>query len=260
MGQPILTVEQHSLIWPLNQPIDQTVLLERLGVHATDDQGQNLTDKVVMNLTQVDVDQVGEYPVMLSVMDRTGQSTQISIMLNVQPQREQERKDAPAGSTKHSKWWLWLIIAVIIIIGIWWGVRAHDQRMANQAATDNQQSSQISNNSSSINKLTKDNQRLANQVAQLKGATQQYQQDHDQQALQNRLDKIENQNQQLQKQVQDNSVKQDLTQVDNTVNEVRQNPDKGTQIVNRLKDQGDFSAIWSSVSQQVQKWLNEFSN
>ena len=114
--------------------------------------------------------------------------------------------------------------------------------------------------SSSINKLSEDNQKLANQVAQLKGATQQYQKDHDQQALQERLDTIQNQNQQLQNQVQDNGVKQDFNQVNDTINEIQQNPDDGTQIVNNLKNEGDFAEIWSNVSQQVQKWLSEFAN
>lgn len=259
MGQPTLTVERHSLTWPLNQPIDQIGLKEQLGVRATDDQGQNLTDKVVMNLTQVDINQVGEYPIMLSVMDRNGQSAQTSIMLSVQPQREQQYTNTPAKPSKKSRWWLWLIIALIIIVGAWWAISSHN-RQENQAATDSQQNSQISNNSSSINKLSEDNQRLANQVAQLKGATQQYQKDHDQQALEQRLDKIQSQNQQLQNKVQDNSVKQDLTQVDNTVNEVRQNPDNGTGIVNNLKNNSDFSKIWDNVSQQVQKWLSEFAN
>ncbi|MCC4366072.1 immunoglobulin-like domain-containing protein, partial [Limosilactobacillus reuteri] len=82
----------------------------------------------------------------------------------------------------------------------------------------------------------KDNQRLANQVAELKGATQQYQKDHDQQALESRLDKIQSQTQDLQNQVQSSSVKQDLNQVNETVNEVRENPDNGTKIVNNLKN------------------------
>lgn len=259
MNQPTLTVERHYLEWPLNQPLNQAELMQELGVHAADSNGQDLTSKVVINTTQVNVDQTGEYPVMLTVMDSNGQSTQVSITLNVRQLRPRTG-NASTASPKPKRGWLWIIIILVVIICAWWAISAHNRQAANQAATDSQQSSQISNNSSSIDKLNKDNQRLANQVAQLKGATQQYQKDHDQQALQNRLDKIENQNQQLQNQVQDNSVKEDLNQVNNTVNEVRQNPDNGTQIVNKLKNQGNFNAIWNNVSQQVQKWLNEFGN
>lgn len=94
-------------------------------------------------------------------------------------------------------------------------------------------------------------------MAELKGATQQYQKDHDQQALESRLDKIQSQTQDLQNQVQSNSVKQDLNQVNETVNEVRENPENGTKIVNNLKNKGDFQEIWGNISQEVQKWLDE---
>ena len=89
MTQPTLTVEKHYLNWPLNRPLNQADIMHELGVHASDEKGQDLTSKVMMNLTQVDVNKAGEYPVMLSVMDNNGQSTQVSITLNIQPMRTQ---------------------------------------------------------------------------------------------------------------------------------------------------------------------------
>ena len=89
MTQPTLTVEKHYLNWPLNRPLNQADIMHELGVHASDETGQDLTSKVMMNLTQVDVKKTGEYPVMLSVMDNNGQSTQVSITLNIQPMRTQ---------------------------------------------------------------------------------------------------------------------------------------------------------------------------
>lgn len=256
MTQPTLTVEKYYLNWPLNRPLNQADIMHELGVHASDENGQDLTSKVMMNLTQVDVNKAGEYPVMLSVMDNNGQSAQASITLNIQPMRTQNATQETATPQKSRRGWLWVIIAIVVILCAWWVISSHNR----QAATDSQQSSQISNNSSSISDLTKDNQRLANQVAELKGATQQYQKDHDQQALESRLDKIQSQTQDLQNQVQSNSVKQDLNQVNETVNEVRENPDNGTKIVNNLKNKGDFQEIWGNISQEVQKWLDEFAN
>ena len=255
MTQPTLTVEKHYLNWPLNRPLNQADIMHELGVHASDENGQDLTSKVMMNLTQVDVN-----PVMLNVMDNNGQSAQASITLNIQPMRTQNAPKETATSPKSRRGWLWVIIVIVVILCAWWAISSHNRQAANQAATDSQQSSQISNNSSSISDLTKDNQRLASQVAELKGATQQYQKDHDQQALESRLDKIQSQIQDLQNQVQSNSVKQDLNQVNETVNEVRENPDNGTKIVNNLKNKGDFQEIWGNISQEVQKWLDEFAN
>lgn len=260
MTQPTLTVEKHYLNWPLNRPLNQADIMHELGVHASDENGQDLTSKVMMNLTQVDVNKVGEYPVMLNVIDNNGQSAQASITLNIQPMRTQNAPKETATSPKSRRGWLWVIIVIVVILCAWWAISSHNRQAANQAATDSQQSSQISNNSSSISDLTKDNQRLASQVAELKGATQQYQKDHDQQALESRLDKIQSQIQDLQNQVQSNSVKQDLNQVNETVNEVRENPNNGTKIVNNLKNKGDFQEIWGNISQEVQKWLDEFAN
>src|SRR5699024_7419422 len=108
------------------------------------------------------------------------------------PMRTQNAPKETATSPKSRRGWLWVIIVIVVILCAWWAISSHNRQAANQAATDSQQSSQISN-SSSISDLTKDNQRLASQVAELKGATQQYQKDHDQQALESRLDKIQSQ-------------------------------------------------------------------
>ncbi len=169
MTQPTLTVEKHYLNWPLNRPLNQADIMHELGVHASDENGQDLTSKVMMNLTQVDVNKVGEYPVMLNVMDNNGQSAQASITLNIQPMRTQNAPKETATSPKSRRGWLWVIIVIVVILCAWWAISSHNRQAANQAATDSQQSSQISNNSSSISDLTKDNQRLASQVAELKG-------------------------------------------------------------------------------------------
>lgn len=100
MTQPTLTVEKNYLNWPLNRPLNQADIMHELGVHASDEKGQDLTNKVMMNLTQVDVNKAGEYPVMLSVMDNNGQSTQVSITLNIQPMRTQNATQETATPQK----------------------------------------------------------------------------------------------------------------------------------------------------------------
>lgn len=264
-----LTVERHYLDWPLGQTINQKDLKRQLGVHATGINGEDITEKVMINLTQVNIDQQGEYPVMLNVMDANGQSTQTSVTLNVRPlraaqsanQNQSDEQQAAKRQPHKKRNWLIAILVVIILLLLWWGVSAR-HRAQQQAQVDNnsQQSSQISSNSSSIAKLSSDNQKLANQVAELKGAVQQYHKDKDQQALNQRLDQIQSQNQQLQDQVQNNSTKEHLNEVTNVVNQVRQNPDNGVQIVNNLKNQSGFKNIWDSIGNRVQNWLDKFAN
>lgn len=261
-----ITVERHYLDWPLGQTINQDDLKRQLGVHATGTNGADLTNQVVLNLTQVNINQQGEYPVMLSILDATGQSAQTSVTLNVLPQRQnQQSQTRTTGQTpspkkkRHS--WLIALLIVIILLCVWWGVSAHNKAQQQAQATNNaEQSSQISNNSSSISKLSADNQKLANQVAELKGAVQQYHKDNDQQALNQRLDKIVSQNQQLQSQVQSDTTKNHLTEVTNVVNQVRQDPSNGIQLVNNLKNESGFKDIWDNITSQVQTWLSRFSN
>lgn len=259
----ITTVRQY-LDWPLGQIINQEDLKHQLGVHATGSDGADLTSKVLLNLTQVNINQQGEYPVMISVMDATGQTAQTSVTLNVRPMRGQQsdvsvQNNAAAPAKKKHRGWLWVLIAVIVVICLLWGWASHRNQEQNQAANNSQQSSQIASNSSSIAKLSGDNQKLANQVAELKGAVKQYQHDQDQQALNQRLDKIENQNQQLINKTQNDSTRNNLNQITNVVEQVRQDPNNGTQIINSLKNQAGFKNIWSDISSMVQDWMDKFA-
>lgn len=261
-----ITVARHYLDWPLHQTINQMDLMQQLGVHASGSNGEDLTNKVVMNLTQVNVDQQGQYPVMLSVMDAAGQSAQDSVTLHVRPAGEVNSQPAttnaaPQQSNGKKRNWLIAALVVIILLLVWWGVSAHNRaQQQEQAANNDQQSSQISNNSSSISKLSSDNQKLANQVAELKGAAKQYQRDHDQQALNNRLDQVQSKTEQLQNQTSSSTTKNNVNEVTNTIEQVRQDPENGVSTVNNLKDQPGFDKIWDAVSEKLSTWLNRFSN
>lgn len=264
MALTITTVRQY-LDWPLGQTINQEDLKQQLGVHATGSDGADLTDKVLFNLTQVNINQQGEYPVVLSVMDATGQTAQTSVTLDVRPMRAQSTAPTqPASQStnpatpKKKHGWLWGLIAVVVIICLLWGWTSHRHQRQDQAANNAQQSSQIADNSSSVAKLSGDNQKLANQVAELRGAVKQYQHDKDQAALNQRLDKIESQNQQLNSKV-DDSTKNRLNQVTNVVEQVRQDPDNGVQIVNDLKNESGFKDIWNNISSMVQDWMDKFA-
>lgn len=262
MAKLQITVARHYLDWPLHQTINDADLKQQFGVHATGINGADLTSKVVLNLTQVNIDQQGEYPIMASVMDASGQSAQESVTLHVRPATPTDRPQATQPAKGNSKRnWLIAILVVIILLLVWWGVSAHHRaQQQEQAANNSQQSSQISDNSSSIAKLDSDNQKLANQVAELKGATKQYQKDHDQQALNNRLDQVQSQTQQLQNQTSSSTTKENVDEVTNTINEVRQDPENGVSTVNELKKQPGFDKIWDAVSQKLSTWLDRFSN
>lgn len=261
MAALTITTTRQYLDWPLGQTINQNDLKQQLGVHATDSDGTDLTNKVLANLTQVNINQQGEYPVLFNVMNATGQTAQTSITLNVRPMRTQATAPQQPQATprKKNRGWLWTLLVIVVLLCLVWVLVNHRNQQAQQAANNNQQSSQIANNSNNINKLSNNDRKLANQVAELKGATKQYEKDKNQQALNQRLDQIENKNQQLANQTQSSTTQNQLNQVTNTIEQVRQDPSNGTQIVNELRHQDGFKEIWVNISSMVQNWMAKFA-
>ena len=43
------------------------------------------------------------------------------------------------------------------------------------------------------------------------------------------------------------------------VEQVRQDPDNGVQIVNDLKNESGFKDIWNNISSMVQDWMDKFA-
>lgn len=262
MAQPVLTIQRHYLDWPLGQSIVNSELINQFGIKATSD-GRDLTDKITFNLTQVNINQQGEYPIAVTVMDSDGQTASDHLTLNVKP-REQVQSQSNRGhqSTalkRHHRGWLVALIVLLAIIIVWWAVSAHN-RNQNQQANNEEQSSQISDNSSSTSKLSSDNQKLAEQVAALRGAARQYEKDHDQQELQNHLNNISNQNQQIENQLSSNSAKQKLNDIDQTITQVQQDPGNATSTVNNLKNKDGFSQIWDNITSMMENWLNKHAS
>lgn len=262
MTQPVLNVQRHYIDWPLNQSLNDQALINQFGIQATSG-SRNLNDKITFNLTQVNTNQQGEYPVSVTVMDSDGQTATDRLTIHVVPQRSAANNQTTNNynqPAKKSHKGLWIALAVVIVILLaWWGISAHNRNQA-QEANNAEQSSQISNNSSSINKLSSDNQKLAQQVAALKGAAKQYEKDHNQQELQQRLTTISNQNQQLESELHSDSAKQKLTDINQTITQVQQDPSNATSTVNELKSKDGFDQLWSSITSQVQGWIQKYQN
>ncbi|MDO4903107.1 MAG: hypothetical protein Q3959_02475 [Limosilactobacillus sp.] len=266
MNKLQITTNRRNLDWPLHKEMDQATLIQMLGVTATGSNGEDLTSKVVVNMTQVDVDTVGHYPVMMSVMDSTGKSVQENATINVAKGVKLDDQKGASDMAKKNKngkknrKWIYILLAVIVLILTWWGITAHNRAQQEQADNNSEQSSQISNNSSSIDKLSSDNQKLATQVAELRGAVKQYQRDHDREALNRRLDQVSQSTSQLQTQTNNNTTRESTTQITNTIEKVRESPENGLSAVDSLKQESGFNKIWDSVSSQVSSIMSSFTN
>lgn len=255
MANPTLTIQRQTVDWPLGQTLMDQELVNRFGIQATSN-GNNITDKVTFNTTQVNINQMGQYPIAVTVMDSMGQTASARLTLNVVAQRGTTVINN--NNKKHHGLWIALAIIIVILLA-WWGISAHNRHQA-QEANNAQQSSQISDNSSSINKLSSDNQKLAQQVAALRAAAKQYEKGHNQAELQNRLNDISNQNQQIQGQLHSDSAKQKLQDINQVVNQVQQDPSNASSTVNNLKNKDGFDELWSSITSQVQNWLNKYQH
>lgn len=261
MAIKIITTKE-QLIWPLNQPLSDHEVKQQLGAKVLNDAGQVVNADILVMDKSVDIHQPGDYLLTLVAEDADGHSALHQIQLQVMPQRQaatpksaSEPVQAPSPKqSRHSKRWL-LLGGIVIIALVLGGVLRACQNHEQQAINNADQSSQISQNSSSIKQLRGDNQKLAQQVAELRGATKQYQHDHDVQALQNTINNLKAQNQQLMSSL--SAEKQaKLQQVDQAADQIAQNPDQADQTLQQLKNNG-FNSMWDAISTQVSQWLKD---
>src|SRR5699024_12820448 len=91
---------------------------------------RDITDKITFNLTKVNINQQGEYPIAVTVMDSDGQTASDHLTLNVKP-REQVQSQSNRGHQStalksHHRGWLVALIVLLAIIIVWWAVSAHN--------------------------------------------------------------------------------------------------------------------------------------
>ena len=102
MAKPILTIQRHYLDWPLGQSIVNSELINQFGIKATSD-GRDLTDKITFNLTQVNINQQGEYPIAVTVMDSDGQTASDHLTLNIKPREQVQSQSNRITNQLHRK-------------------------------------------------------------------------------------------------------------------------------------------------------------
>lgn len=259
--------------WQLDQPLDASTIKNQLAVQVVDHRGNPVDAEVIVMTKAVNVNQVGTYTATLVAEDNRGDVGRKQIEVNVVElrSRQQATNSQPtvdSQPTKKRHKWLIIGVIVVLIICCLFAIRSCQNRQAQQAnnATQSSQisdnsssiannSSSISKNSSSIEKLKGDNAKLAQQVAALRGAVQQYKEDHDQQALQTSLNNIEQQNNQIQSSLSQTNQNK-LNQVTQAAQNIAANPDNADSEIQNLKENG-FGQLWDNITSQVQTWLNQ---
>ncbi|MCH3922800.1 hypothetical protein [Limosilactobacillus sp.] len=98
--------------------------------------------------------------------------------------------------------------------------------------------------------------RLAQELAEIKAAANQYHQNNNGQEFDERLDTIENKNEQLANQTTDEQTRDALESVNNAVNQIRQDPNNAENVVNDLKNQDGFAEIWDNMNGMTHAWMS----
>lgn len=251
--------------WPLNQQLNTDQLIQDYGISVTETVGDNLidlTDKLNFNLTNVDVDKEGQYPIQISVLDASGNTAQKVVEINIRPMREQKpepkskqgqpsKKQKSAGklaSGVHNKKWILILLVVLVIILMLFGLRSCQKNRQQQAQVESSQSSAIAQNSSSINKLSDQDQVMQNQIDALKDTVNQYQNNPDKEALQNQIDQLKAQNQALKNEANTHVMQARIDGYNDALSNISSNPDESQHYLNRLNNAWYF--------QPYSDWLN----
>lgn len=248
--------------WPLHQGLNIEQLIKDYGLSVTETVNDNLidlTDKVDFNLTNVDIDKEGQYPIQISVLDANGNAAQKVVEINIRPMREQKpnattTKEASAKpesiKTKrntHNKKWLLILLVILIVLLMIFGLRSF-QKSQRQARIQSSQSSQLAQNSSSIARLDSQNQAMQNQINALNDAVSQYQNNQDKEALQSQIDQLKAQNQALRNSTRTHIMQARINGYNDALNSISSNPAKAQHYLNSLTNAWYF--------QPYSDWLN----
>lgn len=254
--QESLSIEtnRNLINWPLNTDIDQNQLKDQLDIRVRNEKGKLVDADIFIMTKAVDTTKQGQYYATIVVEDTAGNSGRKRIEIDVVKMRNDAKTPEKFTGNKKNKLKL-IIIAILVIICIVIGIRScHNSQ--EQAANNASQSSQISDNSSSIKDLEGKNQDLTNQLAALKAAVKQYQKDKDQQELQNTLNSLVDQNNQLKVSLSQSDQNR-LNQLNSAAQNIANNPSNATSELNKLNSNNGFSSMWNNITNQVQQWINQ---
>lgn len=223
------------LIWPLGQPITLKDIIKQLQISAIDKYGNDCTNDIQMDSRAVDVNVVGSYILSISVQSPQNRNDTAYLRLHVNVVRQSQQK-YHKHMKKHATKYILLILMIILAVLLGLGIYQH--HMSQQQAL---QSSQVAQNTKYIKSNAKQDHKLANQVASLRGALNQYQKDHDETALNNELADLKVEN-------EERLNNQDARELNQLISKIQNNPTDINQYLEALDNSWwqRFLAIFSN--------------
>lgn len=204
------------LTWPKGQPIILRQVVEKLQITLVGDNGNDRSNLIQMNSSHVDINTIGSYMLTLSAQDPYHKSDMAYMRIHVNVINEYQHKHHK-HMIKHASKYILLILLILLFGLIGLGIKQH--HMYQQQAI---QSSQVAQNTKSINQNAKKNQKLAKQVARLRGALRQYQKDHDETAFNNELADLKTENEEKLNSDEASALNQLISKIQNNPTDVDQ--------------------------------------
>lgn len=204
------------LTWPKGQPITLQRVIDELQITLTDNKDNDCSNLIQMNNSHVDVNTVGSYILTLSAQNPYNKSDSAYLRIHVNVINSYQHKYHKHMHKYGSKYIL-LILLIILVTLLCLGAEQH--HIHQQQAI---QSSQVAQNTKSINQNAKKNQKLAKQVASLCGALRQYQKDHDETAFNNELADLKTENEEKLNSDEASALNQLISKIQNNPTDVDQ--------------------------------------
>lgn len=240
-----LTANRHLINWPQGQNIDDQTLIKYCGVQIHNDSTATLND-ITFDPGDLNPQVKGTYHSFFVLNKSTRLAIEIDVVdpknadLPGYEQSATDRTQQPAYATakpakkRHQRSKKKIIAAVLIILAIIIALLTSCHHRNQQQANNREQSSSIQQNSKKAKQNSAEISQLKDQVAQLKAAAKQYQQDQNRQALNQKLDDLMAQNNQLKQSAQDAATQHDCNRINEAIEQIKQHPNDASQIANSL--------------------------
>lgn len=258
-----IIISTNTVDWPLHQNLTDDQILDKLKAQVVNQDNEKLDIKININRSSVNIDQTGTYPLLLTAIDKHGNTDSQKVTADIHPMREHNEdkqiKYGPKSKTKkqNNKRWLYIVLAVITILLVVFGLSRCSKNHSQQVQNNSQQSSQIASNSSKINTLNDKNEALQREVNELTGAVKQYQKDQNQQKLLDKLTDIQADNGQYLDSNNSPALRGRAQRIDNAINDIKQNPEAGKNELEQLADEPELENYFNNLASEFQRFLEQ---
>ena len=253
-----ISVTTRRISWQQHRPISEREVERILQPNITNLRGDNLTSYARIDLSRIDTNFPGLYHGSINVTDpNTSDSNFLNFDVNVLPTtqtNEMATKQAPKKASNRFNKKKKLLIILGVVLAILLGITAchhHNQ----QADQQQQTNAQIAKNTKGIKNNADANAKLQKQLAALKQAQNDYNNDHDKQAYQDKIARLQSENDALKEQANNNGISDRLNRFGQALSNAENNPNDDN--YSQAQQAAGMNSFWNHLQGWFLNWLNQ---